>query len=101
MAVGHKEIALNTLHEVLTAKRHRTWQQVMEEITLQYVELCVELQKGKMAKDGLIQYRMSCQVTSAAPLYCKRPAPFFWAVGPSTPLPSEITRFPPLRSMST
>ena len=29
---------------------------------LRYVELCVELQKGKLAKDGLIQYRMSCQV---------------------------------------
>ena len=64
--MGHKETALNTLHEVITAKRHRTWQQTMEEIMLRYVELCVELQKGKMAKDGLIQYRMSCQVSNTA-----------------------------------
>ena len=61
--MGHKETALKTLHEVITAKRHRTWQQTMEDIMLRYVELCVELQQLKMAKDGLIQYRMSCQVT--------------------------------------
>ena len=26
-----------------------------------YVELCIELKKGRLAKDGLIQYRIVCQ----------------------------------------
>ena len=26
-----------------------------------YVELCVDLKKGRLAKDGLIQYRIACQ----------------------------------------
>ena len=62
VAVGQSETALQTLHDTITSKRFRTWQQTMESIMLRYVELCVELKKGKLAKDGLIQYRMSCQV---------------------------------------
>ena len=26
-----------------------------------YVELCIQLKKGRLAKDGLIQYRIVCQ----------------------------------------
>ena len=31
---------------------------------LKYVELCVDLRKGRFAKDGLIQYRIACQQVS-------------------------------------
>jgi len=68
VAVGQSQTALQTLHDTITSKRFRTWQQTMESIMLRYVELCVELQKGKLAKDGLIQYRMSCQHVNIASL---------------------------------
>ncbi|QDZ17497.1 subunit A of eukaryotic translation initiation factor 3 [Chloropicon primus] len=59
--VGQREAALKALHDVLTSKRHRQWQKALESIMLKYVELCVELKKGRLLKDGLIQYRNSCQ----------------------------------------
>jgi translation initiation factor 3 subunit A len=68
VAVGQSATALQTLHDVIVSKRHRSWQQTMEDIMLRYVELCVELQKGKTAKDGLIQYRMNCQHVNIASL---------------------------------
>eukprot|EP00743_Colponemidia_sp_Colp-15_P001527 GILK01001667.1.p1 GENE.GILK01001667.1~~GILK01001667.1.p1 ORF type:complete len:1057 (-),score=306.94 GILK01001667.1:119-3289(-) len=57
IAVGQKKDALQTLNDVINSRRHRTWQQTLEKIMIKYVQLCVELQKGKTAKDGLIQYR--------------------------------------------
>jgi translation initiation factor 3 subunit A len=59
--VGQKTAALNTLHDVIVSKRYRTWQKVLELIMFKYVDLCVELKKGRMAKDGLIHYRNICQ----------------------------------------
>jgi hypothetical protein len=35
--------------------------QVMEDVALKYVDLCVDLKKGRYAKDGLIHYRNLCQ----------------------------------------
>ena len=43
------------MHEVLKSRRHRTWQPSLEKVTKRYIELCVELRKGREAKDGLIQ----------------------------------------------
>jgi translation initiation factor 3 subunit A len=37
---------------VITSKRHRTWQKVLETIMFKYVELCIQLKKGRLAKDG-------------------------------------------------
>eukprot|EP00741_Cyanophora_paradoxa_P015296 tig00000194_g14765.t1 len=68
IAVGQKPAALQALHDVITSKRHRNWQAVLEKIIVKYIDLCVELRKGKMAKDGLIQYRMICQQTNVASL---------------------------------
>ena len=59
--VGQPHAALQALHDVITSKRHRTWQKVLETIMFKYVELCIELKKGRLAKDGLIQYRIVCQ----------------------------------------
>ena len=38
--VNQKYAALNALHEVITSKRHRTWQKCLEKIMFKYVE-CV------------------------------------------------------------
>ena len=57
IAVGQKESALKVLHDVVTARRHRTWQKALEDIMRKHVELCVELKKGRMAKEALMQYR--------------------------------------------
>ena len=59
--VGQRQAALKALHDVLTSKRHRQWQKALELIMFKYVELCVELKTGRLLKDGLIQYRNSCQ----------------------------------------
>ena len=59
--MGQPHAALQALHDVITSKRHRTWQKVLETIMFKYVELCIQLKKGRLAKDGLIQYRIVCQ----------------------------------------
>lgn len=68
IAVGQKGQALQTLHDVLTTKRHRQWQETFEKIMKKYITLCVEMRKGKMAKDGLHQYRVICQQTNIGSL---------------------------------
>lgn len=62
---GQDAVALQTLHEVVLSKRSRSYAlNVMEPIMLKYVELCVDLRKGKMVKEGLHQYRNIAQNTS-------------------------------------
>ncbi|CAG9465021.1 unnamed protein product [Pedinophyceae sp. YPF-701] len=62
LAVDQKESALKVLHDVLTNRRHnRTWQKALEDIMRKHVELCVELKRGRLAKEGLMQYRNVCQ----------------------------------------
>ncbi|KAG5244749.1 eukaryotic translation initiation factor [Salix suchowensis] len=59
--VGQKQDALQALHDLITSKRYRAWQKPLEKIMFKYVELCVDLRRGRFAKDGLIQYRIVCQ----------------------------------------
>ncbi len=68
VAVGQRGSALQTLHDVITSKRHRTWQKVLEQIMFRYLDLCVELKKGRYAKDGLIHYRNVCQQVNVSSL---------------------------------
>lgn len=58
---GQKLIALSTLQEVISNRRHRTWNERMEQIMKQFIQLCVELRKGQEAKLGLLQFRSLCQ----------------------------------------
>ncbi|KAK3246629.1 Eukaryotic translation initiation factor 3 subunit A [Cymbomonas tetramitiformis] len=66
--VSQKSAALQALHDVLTSKRHRTWQKTLEKIMFKYVELCVDMKKGRFAKEGLIQYRIICQQVNVSSL---------------------------------
>ena len=66
--VGQRGAALQTLHDVITSKRHRTWHKVLEQIMFRYIDLCVELKKGRYAKDGLIHYRNVCQQVNVSSL---------------------------------
>ncbi|OIV92120.1 hypothetical protein TanjilG_26978 [Lupinus angustifolius] len=66
--VGQKQDALQTLHDLITSKRYRAWQKTLERIMFKYVELCVDMRKGRYAKDGLIQYRIICQQVNVGSL---------------------------------
>ncbi|CAM0944423.1 unnamed protein product [Alopecurus aequalis] len=66
--VGQKQAALQALHDLITSKRYRSWQKPLEKIMMRYVELCVDLRKGRFAKDGLIQYRIVCQQVNVSSL---------------------------------
>ncbi|CAK9275979.1 unnamed protein product [Sphagnum jensenii] len=68
MNVGQKQAALQALHDLITSKRYRTWQKTLEKIMFKYVELCVDMKKGRFAKDGLIQYRIVCQQVNVSSL---------------------------------
>ncbi|PPR85528.1 hypothetical protein GOBAR_AA35166 [Gossypium barbadense] len=66
--VGQKQDALQALHNLITSKRYRAWQKPLERIMFKYVELCVDMRKGRFAKDGLIQYRIVCQHVNVSSL---------------------------------
>ncbi|KAK1280428.1 Eukaryotic translation initiation factor 3 subunit A [Acorus gramineus] len=66
--VGQKQSALQALHDLITSKRYRAWQKTLEKIMMKYVELCVDMRKGRFAKDGLIQYRIVCQQVNVSSL---------------------------------
>ncbi|XVF05993.1 hypothetical protein REPUB_Repub06bG0009600 [Reevesia pubescens] len=66
--VGQKQEALQALHNLITSKRYRAWQKPLERIMFKYVELCVDMRKGRFAKDGLIQYRIVCQQVNVSSL---------------------------------
>lgn len=59
--VGKKQAALDALYDVIKSRKHRTWQKIHEPIVNKYLELCVELKKSHVAKEGLFQYRNICQ----------------------------------------
>eukprot|EP00916_Digyalum_oweni_P023325 GHVL01038737.1.p1 GENE.GHVL01038737.1~~GHVL01038737.1.p1 ORF type:complete len:221 (-),score=44.86 GHVL01038737.1:300-962(-) len=60
--VDNKEEALKTLHAALSKRAVRNqWAPVYETVAEKYLQLCLDLQKLKYAKDGIIQYRNICQ----------------------------------------
>ncbi len=67
---GKPSRALDTLYDVIKAKRRNQScpEKLMEQITFKYLELCVDLKKSHVAKEGLFQYRNMCQSTNVASL---------------------------------
>ena len=59
--VAKPQQALDVLYDVIKSKRHRTWQKIHEPIMQLYLELCVDLKKSHVAKEGLYQYKNICQ----------------------------------------
>ncbi|KAI9747579.1 MAG: eukaryotic translation initiation factor 3 subunit A [Lichina confinis] len=65
LAVGQSQATLQLLHEHVTSKRSRNSPLAsLEPVMLLFVELAVELRKGKLAKDGLYQYKNMAQNTN-------------------------------------
>ena len=63
--MGQSAAALNVLHDHVTSKRTRSSPIAsLEPVMLLFVELCVDLRKGKAAKDGLYQYKNIAQNTN-------------------------------------
>lgn len=67
IGVGQQQAALSILHEHVTSKRTRNSPiAALEPVMLLFVELCVDLRKGKSAKDGLYNYKNTSQNTNVA-----------------------------------
>jgi len=66
--VDKPELALETLHDLITSRRHRTWGPTHEVILIKYIDLCIKLQKGRMARDGLHQYKTIAGQTAISSL---------------------------------
>lgn len=52
---------METLLEVIKSRRHRTWTKTHEPLMEKLLELCVDLKKSQIAKDGLHQYKTIAQ----------------------------------------
>ncbi len=67
IGVNQQQAALQILHEHVTSKRTRNSTiAALEPVMLLFVELCVDLKKGKSAKDGLYNYKNTSQNTNVA-----------------------------------
>ncbi|TFK68922.1 hypothetical protein BDN72DRAFT_888419 [Pluteus cervinus] len=65
VSVGQTHAALQSLSEMFTSKKFRaTPLTSLEPIMLRFIELCVEMRKGRTAKEGLMQYKNIAQNTS-------------------------------------
>ncbi|KAL5500955.1 TIF32 [Sanghuangporus vaninii] len=67
VSVGQSHAALQSLTEMFSSKRFRSTPLTsLEPIMLRFVELCVDMRKGRTAKEGLMQYKNIAQNTSVA-----------------------------------
>jgi translation initiation factor 3 subunit A len=69
LAVGQPLASLNLLHEAITSRRNRSAPvSVLEPIMIKFLQLTVSLQKGKLAREGLHQYKNMTQNVSVSTL---------------------------------
>lgn len=65
VAVGQTHAALQSLTEMFSSKRFRSTPLTsLEPIMHRFIELCVDMRKGRTAKEGLMQYKNIAQNTS-------------------------------------
>lgn len=63
--VGQSSAALTALGEVITTRKFKSAPIAsLEPIMIRFVDLCVELRRGRTAKDGLLQYKNISQNTN-------------------------------------
>eukprot|EP00158_Paraphelidium_tribonemae_P006905 Partr_v1_DN28028_c3_g1_i1_m57737 putative Component of the eukaryotic translation initiation factor 3 (eIF-3) complex, which is involved in protein synthesis and, together with other initiation factors, stimulates binding of mRNA and methionyl-tRNAi to the 40S ribosome (By similarity) len=53
--------ALQHLHEAMTSKKYRTYTDAHETLMIRLIDLCVELRKGKHAREALHAFKNLCQ----------------------------------------
>jgi translation initiation factor 3 subunit A len=74
IGVGQSQAALSILHEHVVSKRTRNNPiSSLEPVMLLFVQLCVDLRKGKLAKDGLYQYKNTAQNTNVGTIQVRSP----------------------------
>ncbi|KAH9916479.1 uncharacterized protein B0H18DRAFT_1124210 [Fomitopsis serialis] len=67
VSVGQMHAALQSLTEMFSSKRFRSAPLVsLEPIMIRFIELCVDMRKGRTAKEGLMQYKNIAQNSSVA-----------------------------------
>ncbi|TFK98339.1 hypothetical protein BDV98DRAFT_651164 [Pterulicium gracile] len=67
VAVGQTHAAIQSLLEMFSSKRFRSTPLTsLEPIMNRFIELCVEMRKGRAAKEGLMTYKNIAQNTSVA-----------------------------------
>ncbi|KAF9013219.1 hypothetical protein BDQ17DRAFT_1343010 [Cyathus striatus] len=65
ISVGQTHAALQSLTEIFSSKKFRSTPLTsLEPIMHRFIELCVDLRKGRTAKEGLMQYKNIAQNTS-------------------------------------
>ncbi|KAJ3793212.1 hypothetical protein GGU11DRAFT_423034 [Lentinula aff. detonsa] len=65
ISVGQTHAALQSLSEMFSSKRFRSTPVTsLEPILIRFMELCVELRKGRTAKEGLMQFKNLAQNTN-------------------------------------
>ncbi|KAL9614674.1 MAG: hypothetical protein Q9167_000879 [Letrouitia subvulpina] len=91
IAVEQSQAALNILHEHVTSKRSRNSPITsLEPVMLLFVELCVDLKKGKLAKDGLYQYKNTAQNTNVGTIEVGYPCSILSALPPLTAVEMQL-----------
>lgn len=65
VSVGQTHAALSSLTEMFSSKKFRSTPLTsLEPVIHRFIELCVDLRKGRTAKEGLMQYKNIAQNTS-------------------------------------
>jgi translation initiation factor 3 subunit A len=63
-ANGNKQIAIETLHAVLTSRKNKTWTPTHESMMKLFIKISVDMRRSSHVRDGLHMYRSITQFTA-------------------------------------